>query len=115
MTQEHENGTDSSIFERVKKELTSWAGVSSQPHRFGGIEFRVSGREMGHMHGSELADLPFPMSVRNELVSSGKVSPHHVIPKSGWVSFWIRSEADIGSLIELFRMQYERLTAQRSH
>lgn len=67
------------------------------------------------MHGSELADLPFPMGVRNELVSSGKVSPHHVIPNSGWVSFWIRSEADVGPLIELFLMQYERLTAQRRH
>ena len=97
------------VFEKVEAVVTSWPGVLSLPHRFGGIEFRVSGKEMGHMHGSRLADFPFPMSVRDRLVKEGKVQPHHVLPKSGWVSYWISDESDIGSLIELFQMQYERL------
>jgi hypothetical protein len=41
--------------ERVKRELLGWLGVTVHDHRFGGIEFRVNGREMGHMHGDELA------------------------------------------------------------
>lgn len=41
--------------ERVNRELLGWPGVTAHDHRFGGIEFRVNGREMGHMHGDELA------------------------------------------------------------
>ena len=98
-----------SAFERIEKELMSWPGVTSGTHRFGGTEFRVDGREMGHIHGSSWADLPFPMTVRNELVEKGRASPHHVLPKSGWVTFYIRSDDDVPTLLELFRMQYNRL------
>ena len=101
---------DDDVFEKVKTELMSWPGVTSQPHRFGGTEFRINGREMGHMHGGRLADLPFPMSIHNELVKDGRADPHHVLPNSGWVSYWINGEADITSVITLFRMQYERLS-----
>lgn len=104
---------DNEVFEKVKTELTSWPGVTSQPHRFGGMEFRMNGREMGHMHGGRFADFPFPMSIRNELVKVGRALPHHVLPNSGWVTFLINEEADITSLITLFRMQYERLSESR--
>jgi hypothetical protein len=99
------------LFEKVKRELMSWPGVTSQPHRFGGTEFQVNRREMGHMHGGRFADLPFPMSIRNELVREGRALPHHVLPNSGWVTFLINEEKDTASLIGLFRIQYERLTA----
>jgi len=101
---------DDDVFKKVKKELMSWPGVTSQPHRFGGTEFRVNGREMGHMHGGRFADLPFPMSIRNELVKGGRALPHHVLPNSGWITFLINEESDVTALIDLFRMQYERLS-----
>jgi hypothetical protein len=98
------------ILERIAKEILSWTGVTSEPHRFGGIEFRLSKREMGHIHGERVADLPFPTKIRNELVSSGRASPHHVLPKSGWISYWIdKGEEDVPAVIELFRMRYEQL------
>jgi len=99
------------ILEKISKVILSWSGVTSGPHRFGGTEFRIGKREMGHIHGDTLADLPFPMQVRNQLVESGRVSPHHVLPKSGWVSKWIKGE-DISEVVELFRMQYKRLNSQ---
>ena len=102
------------VFEKVKTELMSWPGVTSQPHRFGGTEFRMNGREMGHMHGGRFADLSFPMSIRNELVKDGRALPHHVLPDSGWVTFLINEETDITSLINLFHTQYERLAAIRN-
>lgn len=104
---------DNKVFEKVKTELMSWPGVTSQFHRFGGTEFRINGKEMGHMHGGRFADLPFPMSIRNALVKDRKASPHHVLPNSGWVTFLINEDADITSLINLFRMQYERLSVIR--
>jgi hypothetical protein len=50
---------------------------------------------MDHIHGNRLADLPFQMKIRNELVNSGCTSPHHVLPHSGWVSYWIDKGEDI--------------------
>ena len=104
---------DREVFEKVKTELMSWPGVTLQLHRFGGTEFRVNGREMGHMHGGRFADLPFPMTIRNELVRDGRALPHHVLPNSGWVTFLINEDADITSLTNLFRIQYERLSGSK--
>lgn len=70
--------------------------------------------ELGHLHGDRLADLPFPKSVRNELVDRGEARPHHVLPNSGWVSRVIRSEEDVDAVIGLFRMNYERVSSRRS-
>lgn len=97
------------ILENIKKEILSWPYVTSKPHRFGGLEFRINERELGHVHGDRLADLPFPMDVRNDLVNSGRVLPHHILPQSGWVSCWIKGEEDIPVVIELFKMRYDYL------
>ena len=100
----------SNILESIQKEILSWPFVTAETHKFGGTEFRLNKREMGHIHGERLVDLPFPMTIRNELVSSGRVSPHHVLPKSGWVSYWINNgEKDVPEVLELFRMRYEQL------
>ena len=97
-----------SILAQIQREVGSWDGVTWHPHRYGGIEFRLGRRELGHLHGSRLADLPFPVAVRNELIASGSAEPHHILPNSGWVSRSIRGHADADRVIELFRMNYER-------
>jgi hypothetical protein len=101
------------ILERINRELLSWADVTSEPHRFGGIEFRINKRELGHVHGDRLADLPFTIDVRNKLVESGRASAHHILPQSGWVSYWIKGEEDIPNVIELFKMRYDFLSSNR--
>jgi len=65
---------------------------------------------MGHVYGDPLADLLFPIKTRNELVNSGRVSPHHALPQSGWISYWItKGEDDIPAVVELFRLRYHQL------
>ena len=102
------------IIESVKKEILNWPDVTVEPHRFGGLEFRLNKREMGHIHGDKLADLPFSMDTRNKLVNSGQVSPHHVLPQSGWISFWIKGEKDIPAVVKLFKMRYDYLKLKQS-
>ena len=46
------------LIERIKEQIMRWEGVTSGVHKFGGIEFRIGNREMGHVHGDKLADLP---------------------------------------------------------
>jgi hypothetical protein len=72
--------------ERIRLETSLLDGVIELPHRFGGIEFRLGKRELGHIHGDSLLDIPFPMNVRNELVDKGEVEKHHILPDSGWTS-----------------------------
>ena len=80
----------------------------AEPHRFGGVEFKVGRRELGHLHGGHLVDLPFPKRIHDELIAAGRAQTHHILPDSGWVSFPIRTEDDIERAIELFRLNYER-------
>lgn len=97
-----------SIQQAIVREVSSWPGVTTGRHRFGGIELRYGPRELGHIHGNRLADLPFPLLVRNELVAAGRAEPHHIHPDSGWVSVFIHDESDVVRVIDLFRMNYER-------
>ena len=104
-----------SIHQQIVREVSGWPGVTSAPHRFGGVEFRLGRRELGHLHGSRLADLPFPVRVREQLVADGKAERHHILPETGWVSYHIHDAGDVARVIALFRLNYERpwLTEQR--
>jgi hypothetical protein len=102
--------TATKISDTIEQELLRWPGVTAGTHRFGGREFRVGKREIGHLHGDHLADLSFPRAIRDELVSRGEASIHHHLPDSGWVSFHVRDEKDIAALLALFRRNYERLS-----
>jgi hypothetical protein len=93
---------------RIEQEVTSWDGVSVHDHRFGGREFRLERRTLGHLHGNRWADLIFHHGVRDMLVDTGRAQPHHVHPDSGWVSKQIRNEEDATDVVELFRLAYER-------
>ena len=92
---------------RIEREVGSWEGVSVHPHRFGGVEFRLGRRELGHIHAQldgsgGWADLPFTARIREMLVEIGRAQPHRFGVR-GWVS------ADLDDdTVELFRLSYER-------
>jgi len=94
-------------YDKIVAEVSSWEGVSASPHRFGGTEFRLGRREIGHIHGNYQADIPFPKPIRDNLVAEGRAEPHHILPESGWITFRLIKSKDAGKAIELFRMSYE--------
>lgn len=94
--------------------LLTWESLESHPHRFGGVEFRIGKREIGHIHGDSLVDIPFPKKVRNEIVAAGGAEPHHILPESGWVSFYLRDGGDVERAIQLLHRSYEIALKQRS-
>jgi predicted DNA-binding protein (MmcQ/YjbR family) len=98
----------------ITQTLTSWDGVSTAPHRFGGVEYRLGTRELGHIHGDHLIDIPFPKKVRDEIVQVGLAEPHHVLPETGWVSFYLREEEDVQKAIALLKRSYEIALKQNS-
>ena len=87
--------------------LLTWEGIETHPHRFGGTEFRMGKREIGHIHGDSLVDIPFPKKVRNEIVVAGEASPHHILPETGWVSFYLREDGDVEKAIMLLNRSYK--------
>ena len=87
--------------------------VVAAPHRFGGSEFRLGTREIGHIHGDALVDIPFPKKMRDEIVSAGEAEPHHVLPDTGWVSFYLREPADVERAIALLHRSYQVALRQR--
>jgi hypothetical protein len=99
---------------RITEAVTSWSGVTVQPHRFGGVEYVIGKREIGHIHGDQLVDIPFPKKVRDVIVAAGRAQPHHILPETGWISFYIRLEHDVENAITLLRESYEIAIKQKS-
>ena len=98
----------------ITKAVTAWEGVTSHPHRFGGVEYVIGKREIGHIHGDHMLDIPFPKKVRDEIVAAGRAQPHHILPETGWVSFYLRQQDDVEQAITLLHESYEIAQKQKS-
>jgi hypothetical protein len=97
----------------ISAEMAQWQGLSVRPHRFGGTEWVFGKREIGHIHGDVLVDVPLPKRVRDELIASGEAEAHHVLPESGWVSVWLRRGDDVARALRVLRRSYELALKQK--
>lgn len=94
--------------------LLAWKGIEAHPHRFGGTEFRIGKREIGHIHGDSLVDIPFPKKIRDEIIAAGEAQPHHILPETGWVSFYLKEDGDIEKAIALLKRSYQIALKQKN-
>jgi hypothetical protein len=92
----------------IESAVRGWPEMRVGVHRLGGIGFFFRGKESSHIHGNGLLDCFVGRANRDRLVESGRALPHHVFPCSGWISFWVRDEADIQPALELIRAASER-------
>src|SRR5436853_5964900 len=98
--------------ERITEEVTSWPGVEAGPGRRGEFAFRVGRREIGHLHGDRAAHFAFPKDVWAGLRAEGRIMPHPVFPDAqGPGARRIESDADVRDVIELMRLNYDRVVA----
>jgi hypothetical protein len=91
---------------RICEAMARLPDVKILPHRFGGFEFRLGRRELGHVHGDWLVDIPFPKKVRDQIIAAGEAEPHHILPTSGWVSLFLRTEEDVDRAIQLLHRSF---------
>jgi len=98
----------------IVETVRSWPGAVLGPHRFGGTEFVVNGKEIGHLHGVSLVDLMLPKAARDEAIRLGRAVRHHVLPESNWVTVHLRTEADVRRALELLRFNYERFVSSEA-
>jgi len=99
-----------SLTAAVRRELLAYPGVTEGAHRFGGIVFHLGRRELGHLHGETVADLPFPPHIRDELIAGGRVSAGHGA-SDRWVSRRVEAPEDVEQIVALFRLSYEHAAA----
>jgi hypothetical protein len=101
--------------DRIRTEVESWPEVETGPGRFGSVRFTVGRRELGHLHGDSVADLPLRPEIARELVAAGQAREHRWTPPgSGWVTVELRSDEDADRVIELMRSSYDRASAKRA-
>jgi hypothetical protein len=111
------NGENMSVrgaSKQIVDTLLTWEGMETHPHRFGGTEFRIGKREIGHIHGDSMVDIPFPKKVRDEIVAAGEAQPHHILPETGWVSFYLKEDGDIERALDLLKRSYEIALKQKA-
>ena len=70
-------------------------------------------RRRGHIHGDSLVDITFPKKVRDEFVAAGRAQPHHILPETGWISFYIRQPEDVDKAIALLQESYQVAQKQK--
>jgi hypothetical protein len=98
---------------QITEEVTSWPGVEAGPGRRGEFSFKLGGREIGHLHGDHAAHFMFPKEVWRELSEQGRIVDHPVFPgKVGPAARRIENEADVRDVIELLRLNYDRIVAR---
>jgi hypothetical protein len=102
--------------ERITTEVTSWPGVEAGQGSRGEFAFKVGRREIGHLHGDFVAHFFFPKEVGLSLREQGRVVDHPVFPgKPGPAARAIESEGDVLDVIELLRLNYDRVVSRTDH
>ncbi|HEX2468306.1 MAG TPA: luciferase family protein [Solirubrobacterales bacterium] len=105
--------TATTASERITEEVTSWPGVEAGVGKRGEFGFTVSGHEFGHLHGDHAAHFGFGSKLGAELKQQGRVVDHPVFPgKPGPAARRISNEADVREVIELLRLNYDRVVAR---
>jgi hypothetical protein len=100
--------------EQITEQVTSWPGVEAGTGKRGELAFKLGRREIGHLHGDHVLHTGFPRAVWQELYEAGRIGYHPVFPgKPGYAARRIETEDDVRDVIELMRLNYDRLVARR--
>jgi len=114
-------GVDREAFAlQVMKELRRWPGVQIRPHLNptspdpdDGVEFRLYGRQIGHIHHDCAVHLSFTRALKQMVLEQGFALPLEQAGGLGWVAFVPEIPADAQRAIWLLRLNYVRLRRQR--
>jgi hypothetical protein len=94
----------------ITDEVTSWPGVESGYGKRGEFAFKVSGREIGHLHGDHAAHFFFGPEVWRALSDEGRIAEHPVFPgRVGPAARRIEGDDDVRDVIVMMRLNYDRI------
>jgi hypothetical protein len=104
----------------VIEEVRRWPGVELRPHasptapgESDGVEFRLYGRQIGHVHGDCSVHLALTKALKASVVNEQLAQPLDFAPTSGWAMFLPLTAGDAERAVWLLRLNYVRLRRQR--
>jgi Family of unknown function (DUF5519) len=104
----------------VIEEVRRWPGVQLRPHasptvpgEADGVEFRLYGRQIGHVHSDCSVHLSFTKALKASLVAENLAEPLDLAPSSSWAAFTPMTTDDAQRAVWLLRLNYVRLRRQR--
>lgn len=96
----------------ITNEVTSWPDINTGPGRFAATVFYVGKREIGHIHGDGVVDIPCRKEKCAEWIAAGRAEEHRFAPGFG-VSIFLRKDEDVQGAIELLRESYQFATRNK--
>jgi hypothetical protein len=103
----------------VMNEVRRWPGVELRQHagattgETDGFEFRLFGRQIGHVHCDCALHLPLTKALKEQVVGEQLAQPLAFAPTSAWAMFSPLAINDAKQAIWLLRLNYVRLRRQR--
>jgi hypothetical protein len=105
---------------RVMDEVRRWPGVelrhhasSTEPGSSDGVEFRLYGKQIGHVHGDCSVHLALTKALKASLIEQQLAESMPNASTSGWTMLSPLSEDEAQHAIWLLRLNYIRLRRQR--
>jgi hypothetical protein len=99
---------------QITDEVTSWPGIEAGHGRRGEFAFKLGAVEIGHLHGDHAAHFSFPKDVWADLKAQNRIVAHPVFPdKHGPAARKIENDADIRDVIDLMRLNYDRVATRQ--
>lgn len=105
---------------QVMEEVRRWTGVEMRPHASphesgssDGVEFRLNGRQIGHVHGDCGVHLSLTKALKASVIRENLAEALALAPNSAWVMFNPIRLEDAIHAIWLLRLNYVRLRRQR--
>jgi hypothetical protein len=96
-------GSRGAVAERIIAEALSWPGVTRSDGEFGSVMLCVGRRELGHLHGDAVADVPLPPEPAAPSVDDAAAGERD----SGWVRIPLDTEEGVQQTLALLHSNYE--------
>lgn len=93
----------------IDEALSGWPGITASFHKYGGIQYNLGKRELGHIHGNGITDIQLSKSTAEQLIQKGMAAEHHTIKNAGWVSIYLNHGSNTESAIIVFGLAYEQM------
>ena len=104
---------------QIIEEVRRWSGVQMRPHASAnadeasdGVEFRVNGRQIGHVHGNCAVHVALTKALKDAIIGEQLAEALEAAPTSSWAMFNPMHPDDVGRATWLLRLNYVRLRRQ---
>lgn len=99
--------------DEIEASVLRWEGANTTTHEYGGIQFNIRHKEIGHIHSNGLVDVLLSKTLKSQLLSECRITNHHTFQQSGWVSFYLRTSEDKAYAIRLLKLAADKVVLNK--